>query len=243
MKNLITSFLILSTFIAFGQGNFIAPVTGYSIKKTSIINLRNGEQLRGQVKHNKFKGMFISDITIKVNGEKRKINAKEISNMYLAQNALSKIVIEKDQSLEITSLTKDKHFGNEGNVYTIEGYTYYESQEVTFSRNKKSYVMLILLNPGFCEKIRVYNILNSGKKKESLLTINKKTLDVDFIPMVKSNRYMIKKKDEEVEELTVRDFVNEYYELFDNCEEAKGEGNFHWLKLDKHIFNYTTKCN
>ncbi len=230
MKFIITLVLAFSFFKLTGQDTFIGIKPIYPLsKKTSIVNLKNGDQIVGRIKRIKLNRDHISEITILDSNQKKKIKASEIINMFLAF---------KDKDAEENTI--------EENEFYKTGYIYYESQEIEIKKNKKEYVMLRLLNPWFCSKIKVYENNSRtafvGEGGYVVEVENEKFKSIFVVPY-SYHHYYIKKIGEETKELKIGTFYWNADEIFDNCGKVKVRGRYDWNKLEQHIINYNKKCN
>lgn len=234
MKNVLLFTLILLSFSLTGQSYFVNPVQGWSLKKVSVINLKNGEKIEGNIKNMKVKKGLVKEVVIKVGDEKRNILAGEIANMYVAQNSIAKLGSAIESANDLGNFLDDDRFRGKENEMLKDGYTYYESHLTEYRKGKELDVLLIVVNPFFADKITVFHDPFASE------TVSTGVAGMKIGGHAKS--YFIKKGDGKVYRLKKKDFKDSIEELFDGCDAASGEGNFSWLKVDKHIFNYTTKC-
>lgn len=238
MKNILLLALFLLSISLNGQTYFSEAVMGYSMKKTSIINLKNGETIEGQIKKMRYKKALITEVTIKVGEEKRTIPASEIANMYVAQNSFNKIAAGLESATKLENLVAENEmFDEKESEYLKEGYSYYESHRTVYRKDKEADVLLLMVNPFFSGKIKVFD---DPLARE---TVSTGVAGMKVGGHAKSY-FIIKQGDEKAYRLKKKDFKKVCEELFDNCEKAKGDKDkFSWLRFDKHVFYYTTECN
>jgi hypothetical protein len=158
MKNILILLVIFIASISINaQSYFTDPVLGWSFKKTSIINLKNGDKIEGQIKNMKVKKGLVKEVVVKVGDEKRKIPAGEIANMYVAQNNLAKIGTEMASFYDVENHLTENQFDGDESEYLKDGYTYYESHLTEYRKGKELDVLLLMVNPFFSSKIKVFH--------------------------------------------------------------------------------------
>ncbi len=234
MKHTILFFLLFVTFSLCGQSYFEDPVTGWSMKKESIINLKSGEQIKGKVRKLKVKKGLVKEVVLKIGDEKKSIPAADIANMYIAQNSLSKVATGFAEAKKLENYLNKNIFSEQESELLKEGYTYYESHFTEYRKGKELDVLLIVLNPFFNDKIVVFHD-----------PIAQETTSVGVEGMKvggQAKSYFIKKGDGKVYRIKKKDFKKSVDELFDGCAKAEGDKGYSWLRFDKHIFYYTTEC-
>ena len=127
MKNIVLIAILFTSLTLTGQSYFVNPVEGFSFKKESLVNLKNGEQIEGKIRNMKVKKGLVKEVVIKIGDEKRTIPAGEIANMYVAQNSISKIATAIESSKDLGNYLDDDRFRNKESELLKDGYTYYES--------------------------------------------------------------------------------------------------------------------
>jgi len=235
MKNMLTLVILFMGIGLTAQSYFVDPVQGFSFKKESLLNMKNGDKIEGQIRNMKVKKGLVKEVVIKVNGEKMKIPAGDIKNMYVAQNSFAAAAVGIDGLFDLENMTNEDQFDGKESEYLKEGYSYYESHMTEYRKGKELDVLLLMVNPFFSGKIKVF-----------MDPFAAETVSVGVGPMKAGGHaksYFIKKGDDKVFRLKKKDFKDSADDLFDKCKKSMTDGEYKWTRFDKHVLQYTQDCN
>jgi len=230
MKTFRLMFLLMFVASFATAQNFLEPTESFSVKKDAIIMLKNGKEVKGNYRKSKRKkGLFLS-ITIKnAKGEKKKYMAEEIKHMYLPANKLGKFFQDIDKAFDMTEWEDDSSLNQE---YLKDGYAYYES--VTTKVKRKTRVTLLqILNPAYCQKVRVYNNPWAGETAGigigglNVAGGNTKSYYVKAVGQDKA--FLLKKKN----------YKDEFKNLYGDCKAfMKKYKKVKWGDIEEHVFEH-----
>lgn len=129
----------------------LTPAETYSKKKTAYITMTDSTKIECTIKKLKQKQGFIVNVIIRKDGNEIEINPSEIMHMYIP---IQDLEIAARHVAFIQDVTK---WGNENlDSYLLEdGYVYFEQVKIIF-RKKNITTLLQLLNPDFCNSVKVY---------------------------------------------------------------------------------------
>ena len=130
--------------------NFVTRIQGFSPKKTSYIELKDGTTIEGKFKNRKIKKGLIKEVKFEVNGEKKSIIGEDIASMRLAPSGLGKLGAMSE------SLSTVKRAEN-SDISEINDRDFVHFEQALLPGKKPVYVLLQLVNPGFDSKIKVYD--------------------------------------------------------------------------------------
>jgi len=189
---------------------FLRPFELISHKKTSYIYKENGKEIEGKIKKLKRKKGLFKEVNIKnEKGKKMTIPIESINYAYLPQSGLDKIG-KFDQFLGDATQWDD---GLHDKERIKNGYAYFEKTEVMVKKKKRTMLMQ-LLNPGICSKIKVYHD-----------PIAKEGMGIGFAGVKvtggKDKSYYIKIGDKVAFKLKKKNYKKMFDELFGNCKEVK----------------------
>lgn len=132
---------------------FLEPADSYSPKKISYLTMADGTEQEVYLKSFKREKGLIKEMKIEdKDGNKLKIKPEDIKFMYLPQSGFDKFSKQMDFLYDVQKW--DNQDINQGRI--ADGYIYFEQAEVKV-KDKKQTLMMQLLNPSFCSKIRVYH--------------------------------------------------------------------------------------
>lgn len=234
MKKAVTTCLLFSFLMSFSlhAQKFLKPFETISHKKTTYIIMEDGSEIQGKVKKLKRKKGLIKEINIKgESGKKRTIPIEDIKYAYLPQSGWDKLV-------KVDDFMYDSQQWNNG-LYDKDrlkdGYAYFEKAEVQVKK-KKMVLLMQLLNPGACSRLKVYHNPFANETAG---------LGVGGIRVTggKDKSYYVSHDNELAFKLQKKKYKNMYSEIFGDCKAIKNEfGSASWKKFEKAAFMYNEEC-
>lgn len=216
------TFLLMSL-IGMSQ-QFLPRVFGVSESKTAYIFKTDGTKITCQVKNLSWKKGNIDAIkVVDLEGNVIKLLPTEISHMYLPPSGLNKLGSTLD------FMDDPSKWGTTDLDKTLLGekLAYYE-QSACLIKKKTLTLMMQVVNPTFCTKIRVYGDLFA----EESVTGEEKS-------------YYVKKNGDAAAHLLERsNYEAEFKILFADCPAVleKFGANVNWRDFDKHVWEYDQAC-
>lgn len=261
MRNSIAILLLLVVSGMNAQSFFLATSESFSVKDSSILNMKNGDRLVGQIVKAKATKGLITEIVLKIEGTKKTIHASDMSSIFLAKFDKKTIKTWIESKTSFDKLFVDLPFEVERNEYFDPEYFYYENHLVEFENGDKVEGLLLLLNPFFCSRIKVFEDPRASKTTSTSFNVGledskterlrkqrfpgrKDAVRVDLFKTEGLDKaFFIKKGDSKVYRIKKKEFKKQAEELFDGCDSVLGDdSNYSWLKFDKYILKYTTEC-
>ncbi len=231
MRKLFLSLLIVSVFLtdAYAQ-KFLSPIGGFSRKKTTYLTLENGDDLKGMIKKIKYTKGLIEELKLEDgDGKVHKLKSDDIKSGYFAQSGLDKVLkivkyATDPAELERVGLDPTK---------LNQGYSYFEKTSVKIKKKEKV-MMMQLMNPDFCTKIRVYHD-----------PLAKETTSLNPVKGGDAKSYYLKKGDEAAYKLTKKEYKKEFKAFWGSCDAVLSmvDGKPDWKDLAKHVAEYTKHCD
>lgn len=133
--------------------DLLSPLEGISFKKTSHIHMKDGSEVKGNIKKLDRKKGLIEEVKIKTeDGKKTTLDTEKISHMYLPQSAMDKLGKALSFMNDATQWNDNDYNQN----LLGDGYALFEQSEVQVKKKKRTLVMQ-LLNPHFSNKIKIYH--------------------------------------------------------------------------------------
>ncbi|MBT2162220.1 hypothetical protein [Zobellia barbeyronii] len=238
---LVSMVLFMSGVVCFGQESlkereqqaaFDPAYSSYSRKKPAYVTLKDGTKLEADIKDVDRKKGQINEIKfIKPDGEKVRVKAEEIVDLYMAPSGLEKLNNQGNFMNDATKWGK-----TDASKYMNKGYTMYTNQMVSLKNKKKEeeYLMQVV-NPKYSQFIEVYS--DPWAKQTASIGIGGMKLAGGI-----AKSYYIKKGDEKVLWLTKKDFDEHFESLFMDNDKFKakyGGEKFKWSLLGVYILDYT----
>ena len=215
--------------------NLLEPVFIFSAKRNAIFSLTNRDTIKGRLIFSKMKKGLFDTITIKdKEGKKHKLKASEISNMYLPIGGLNDFVTKYSKYDNVSNWDDDSSLNQE---YITDGYAYYEQVEIIINKEKR-FLLMQLLNPAYCKKIKVYHNPNSGETagwaSHGLTVAGGHT-----------KSYYVKKENNIAFKLKKKSFDEEFLNLFSDCDTfmKKNGEKPKWEDFEELIYEYATTCD
>ncbi len=212
---------------------FLRPFETISHKKPSYITKEDGTEIEGTVKKLKRKKGLIKEIDIKTkDGKKLTIPIESIKYAYLPQSGWDKFT-------KIDSYVGDATQWEDG-LYDQErlksGYAYFEKAE-TIVKKKKMTLLMQLLNPGLCSRIKVYHDPFAGETT---------SFGVGGLSLAggEDKSYYLSKDNEAAYKFHKKKYNKKLVaEKFGDCAKVKKEyKKAHWENFEKMIFTYNESC-
>lgn len=224
--------LFLTTLLHAQQ--LLSPSFGFSHKKTSYVTLTDGTVITGTLKDIDRKKGLIEFVNIEDGaGKKNKLKAEKIKLMYLPPTAFDNLSKANDFVSDAQKWSGQKL--NED--FIKQGYVYFENTNVKIKK-KESTLLMQLLNPTFCEKVRVYN---DPYAKETT------SLGVAGVTVVGGNEksyYVQTEGSKAAFCLYKKDYRKQFDALWQKCPEMKTKyPDMNWVDLTKNIIEYNTCAN
>jgi len=210
--------------------HFVQPTVFFSEKKTSFITMKDGKTEEVKIEKLKFKKGQISELKVKNSGKKKvKVKPADIDYMYLPQSGWDKLN-KLDNFLSDATLWVSDSIDNEK---IADGYVYFESTDVLFGKKPKKLLMQVL-NPIFCSKVKVYND-PFASETASVGVAGIKVAGGD------AKSYYFKKENQVAYKLTKKDYLKNFNEIWSDCPALieKFGKDPKWSELEKHVFEYT----
>jgi hypothetical protein len=214
--------------------NFIPTAERFSGKKIAYINLEDGTKVEGTIDDLDRKKGLVEEITIKPTGSKKKktYEAEKIKSMYLPITGIDNLANRIDQATDI-----NKYSSMGVNMELInKGYALLEKTNVRVKRKTQA-LLVQLLNPAFCTKIKVYTDPYAGETAGFGVGGLKLTGGDD-------KSYYVQIGDAVAERMKKKEYDEEYTKLYQGCPAliAKVKEKLKWSDFDKHVYEYTTEC-
>jgi hypothetical protein len=229
----ITFLLLLSLFMA--QGIFaqqlLSPSTGFSHKKTSYVTLKDGTVITGTLKDIDRKKGLIEFVNIEDGaGKKNKLKADKIKFMYLPPTAFDNMGKAADFATDAQAWSQDKL----NQDVLKQGYVYFENANVKIKK-KETKLLMQLLNPTFCEKVRVYN--DPFAKESTSLGV----AGIDVVGGNEKSYYVQVEGSKAAFRLYKKDYRKEFVGLWQKCPEMKNKyPDMNWVDFTENIIYYNT---
>jgi hypothetical protein len=223
---------LLSSLTVYGQ-QFFPGADGFSHKKISYFTLNDGSEIEGTIKDIDRKKGLIEEVKIKdAKGDKIKIQAEEIKEMYLPKSGLQKFADSYDfihdaRAWSDTSVERE---------YIQEGYVYFVQTDVKVKKKNRTLLMQ-MVNPSFSADIKVYHDPRAGETT---------SFSVGGIDVAGGNEksYYVQKGEETAFRLKKKHYDDHFETLFGDCPQLmqKHGEDPDWDDFAQHIATYTENC-
>lgn len=227
---LFSALALLLTVAAQAQ-QLLTPSFGFSHKKTSYVTLTDGTVITGTLKDVDRKKGLIEYVNIEDgDGKKNKLKAEKIKLMYLPPTAFDNMVKATDFIYDSQKWTQQKLDQD----LIGQGYIYFENAKVKIKKKEMSLLMQ-LLNPTFCDKVRVYND-----------PLAKETTSLGFggVTLAGGNEksyYVHLEGSKAAFRLYKKDYKEQFPGLWQKCPEMKKNyPNMKWEDFTQNIIDYNT---
>ena len=236
-KTTFTCFVFAFTCIlsAFGQ-DFIPGFDTFSHSKIAYVQLNDGTMMEGEIDDiDRKKGLIEAIVMRSKSNKKAQLFPDDIKTMYLPATAMTKL----DNRISTTTNVR-KSRNSAINLETInKGYAYFE-QSVVVLKKETSTLLLQVVNPSFCQKIRVYHDALAGQSV---------SVGVGFMTVAGGldKSYFVKVGNEPAFKLRKADYEDEFPNLFANCpafsQKYANKRDRVWRDFAQHVAEYTELCN
>jgi hypothetical protein len=213
---------------------FSIPSTSFSEKKPAYFTMKDGSKVEAFINRLSYKKAQIGELKLKnADGKKVVVTPEEIDFMYLPQSAYEKLN-QMTHTYNDAKRWKSKTIDNE---MIEKGYVYFESTDVLFGK-KTSKLLMQVLNPDFCAKVKVYN---DPFAQESA------SIGIGDIKLAGGDlkSYYFKKGDGPAYRLTRSDYKKQFSKIWSDCPSLieKYGKDPKWADFPKHIIEYTEQGN
>jgi hypothetical protein len=219
---LLSAILLLSSMI---HAQFLTPLSSIS-GPAEVIKL-DGSTIKGKIKYASFgpNGMM-SFMLLDEQGNKNKFKASDIEQLKLKVDGLAKIEIITEQSSNIKKLANS----NFSEVVERE-YIYWKRVK---HPTKDKYLLLQLLNPGFDDKLQVYDMPNarSGETSSGNIGISGNE-PTEYYVVKDGNTLIIRKKKYKKQDFQI---------LFNDCPKIIENNKADFKHFAEHVFFYNELC-
>ncbi|MEO1518472.1 MAG: hypothetical protein AAFV95_25870 [Bacteroidota bacterium] len=237
MKNkLIFSFLFLLCGSLFTQAQdryFLEAYDAFSRNKTSYFTLVDGTQLEGKIRKIKRKKWLFQSIKIKdATGKTHRLTPKDIRYMHLPPASWDVLEKTADRIQDITRLLPP----DRNSELLRRGYVYFEQVDAMIKNEKKT-VLLQLLNPTACSKVRVYH--DPSAMQRSGLGVR----DIELTGAYDNAFYFKKEGQSTAIRVKRKKYRQLFAELYDNCPAVNPSSrDVSWRDLEAHVFQFDRNC-
>ncbi|MEK7257807.1 MAG: hypothetical protein AAB316_23825 [Bacteroidota bacterium] len=212
---------------------FLEPSYTFSEKKVSYLTMDDGTEMEVYVRSFKREKGLIEEIKVEnKEGKKVKIKPEEIKFMYLPQSGWDKFTKAYDF---LTDAQKwDNKEIDQGRV--AEGYIYFEKATVQVKKEKMT-LMMQLLNPSFCSKMRVYH--DPFAKETASLGIGGIT-----VAGGDDKSYYVAAGGDPAYKLMKKNYEEEFPKLFGKCDSVKKKfgKDVRWGDFEVHVYEQSSAC-
>jgi len=229
---LISSLFITLLCMSTWAQKLLKPFERISHKKSSYVFMEDGSEIEGTIKKLKRKKGLIKELNIKdENGKEMTIPIEDIKYAYLPQNGL-------DKAWKIFDFIGDATQWNDGlhdKDRIAEGYAVFEKTMVKVKKNKQV-LLTQLLNPGTCERIKVYHNPWSSETAG---------LGVGGIKVTggKDKSYYVSKDGAVAFKLQKKKYDDYFSDLFGECQSVKKDyENTKWNEFENALFAFNSDC-
>ena len=228
---LIFVLLIFSSSIVLQAQQFLRPFETIASKKTTYITMEDGSEIEGKVRRLKYKRGLIKEINIKNDAGKKEVPIEDINFAYLPQSAWDKIAKATDFIYDATQW--DEGMYDQDRIK--EGYAFFEKSKVMVKK-KERILLMQLLNPGTCSRIKVYHNPFAGETA---------SVGVAGVKLAGGNdkSYYIRIDNGVAFRLRKKNYKKQFSEIFGDCPAIRKKfGKARWSELEEVVFEYNKSC-
>jgi hypothetical protein len=231
IKKLIYAVLfLLSVFQLYGQG-FIQPVTN-PWSKECYVTLNNGEEFRCELRVTVYSGGSIRSISVThEDGAKQKYEADDVKLLLIRLSDLAKV----DMIMESTSSIQELVEMDFNEIINREFVIF---EQALLPKKKEKYALLQLLNPGFDNRIKVYQ--NPTGQETGTMSVGDVTVTGG-----KEKSYLVVKDGEKSVKVKKGSYKKSFSKLFGDCEEMMkmyGQRKVKFNDMAYHVLHYDVIC-
>ena len=233
MKNLLLMLALLfsASTVSLAQ-KFLRPFDNIATKKISYVTMKDGSEKEGMARKMKRKKGIYKSISLKdENGKKKELEIEKIDFAYLPQSGWDAFAKGMDFLHDATQWDQGMH-----DLDRIkDGYAYFETIEVKIKKKKSEVLLMQLLNPGTCSRIKIYHDPRAGETMG---------LGIGGIQVTGGDEksYYVSKDGEMAWKLKKKDVKKKFDELFGDCDVTKEQFDRSWSNFEATVFLYNEKC-
>ena len=181
------------------------------------------------------KGLIEAIVMRSKSGKKAQLFPDDIKTMYLPATAMTKL----DNEMNTMTNVRKRQNADVNMEIINRGYAYFERSLVILKKEIQT-LHLQLVNPSFCQRIRVYHDALAGKSA---------SVKVGFMTVAGGldKSYFVKVGNEAAFKLQKADYEEEFPNLFANCpafsRKYASKQDRVWRDFAKHVAEYTEMCN
>ena len=210
-NKLIVSLAILFFGMSASAQYFVQPIENFSKSKTAYLTLLNGKSMEGKIKKVKSENGFITKVSLQVEGHIMNYSSNEIDFMILPQKN-SRNSFGPNNTDAIPS---DWSFNGYTKTMIENGYGYFEFASIT-DKDKKVETLLQLLNPSFCDEVKVYH--------DPKVFVTNTHMMIGYASHGQVTSFYTKVGDESVSKLWRSDYEKQFDTFFNNKVAVEIEG-------------------
>ena len=233
MKKLICSsvcLLMLCSIQLSGQGFIKAVDNPWS--QECYVTLNNGEEYKGKLSSAVFSGGSVRSLTVKhEDGTKHKYKAEDVKRLLIRFGELAKIETIMEGTTSIQELL-------ELDFNEIIQREYIIFEQALLPKKKNKYALLQLVNPGFDNRIKVYE--NPTGQETGTMSVG----DV-AVTGGKERSYLVVKDGEKSVKVKKGSYKKSFSKLFADCEEMMkmyGQRKVKFNDMAYHVLHYDIIC-
>ncbi len=234
-KVLLTLVVVFCAIFSSSAQQFATPANNFSTSKPMYVTLKDGKEIEGKLKYLKYKKGLIQELVIidAASGSKTKLMPENIEHMYLMPSGFDKLSRMADFASDATKWGRSDISSDIIN----KGYVYFEQALVELKNGKQINVLMQLLNPTFCGKIKVYHDPYAGETASASIGGMKLAGGV-------AKSYYVKKNDEIAFKAIKKSYDDQFVKLYSDCETVNSTygSDVSWYQFKEHIIDYNTKC-
>lgn len=234
MKNLAAILVLILMSMSMNAQTFSSTISTFNRSKPSLIYLENGDSLSGKIVNIDRKKGVIIRIDLEIDNKKVKVEMDSIKYALLPENVLNAINNVTGNAMKIEE--NKNYFSRQELVKN--GYGLFEKVDTKLKKNTHT-VLLQLLNPLFCSKIKIYCDPNAsetggiGMMGMNVIGGDEKSY---YVKIVGSNEpaFLLKKKDLDD---NIAKLFSQCPKLFDSI-----KNDYLWGEFESYIFQ-NDNCN
>ena len=230
-KQFILTLIIFCGAFSIKAQQLLTPSFGFSHKKTSYVTLMDGTVITGTLKDVDRKKGLVEFVNIEDGaGKKNKLKAEKIQQMYLPPTAFDNMAKADAFLHDATKWSEDKLKED----LIMQGYVYFENANVKIKK-KETKLLMQLLNPTFCEKVRVYN--DPYADETTSLGVG----GVDVVGGAEKSYYVLVEGSKAAFRLEKKDYKKQFSGLWQKCTDMKKKfPDMKWADFTENVIHYNT---
>ncbi len=208
------------------KAQFVTPLT--TISGSAEVTTADGKTYTGKLKNAMFGTTGIMSFKLKDDaGNDTKFKAADVEQLKLKVDGLAKLEIVSEQSSNISKLANS-------NFKEVVDRKYIYWQRVKHHAKDK-YYLLQLLNPGFDDLLKVYDLPNSKSGESSVGGIAVSGNDATAYYVIKNGKTL---------KITKKKYKKQDFKmLFEDCPQIIENNEPDFKAFAGHVFFYNERCN